>query len=242
LNAGEGKRLRPLTLETPKCLLAVGNNTILENQLSNLIDCGITDIIMVLGYLSEKIMEFAKRKFPNLNFKFIFNEEYAKTNTVYSLRLALKEVKDDFILLNGDVFFHSEILRRLIDCKYKTCLAVCKHKLGEEEVKVLLKDDLVISIGKHLEPSKADGEFIGVAKFSKNENNLLAAKIDEILKNSDGVTCYFEAAVNLMLNDLGVFAVDISKFPSVEIDTHEDLMRARKLASKFSISLKMDYL
>jgi NDP-sugar pyrophosphorylase family protein len=65
LNAGEGKRLRPLTLETPKCLLAVGDNTILENQLSKLINCGITDVVMVLGYKPEKIMEFSKCKFPN---------------------------------------------------------------------------------------------------------------------------------------------------------------------------------
>jgi choline kinase len=194
LNAGEGKRLRPLTLETPKCLLAVGDNTILENQLSKLIDCGITDVVMVLGYKPEKIMEFSKCKFPNLNFRFIFNEDYAKTNTVYSLKLAMKEVK------------------------------------------VLLKDDLVISIGKHLEPSKADGEFIGVAKFSKYENGLLAAKIEEVLKISNGANCYFEAAVNLMLDGLGVFAVDISKFPSVEIDTNEDLMHARELAKELSIS------
>jgi choline kinase len=148
----------------------------------------------------------------------------------------MKEVKDDFVLLNGDVFFHSKILSCLLDSNYKTCLAVSRHRLGEEEVKVLLKDDLVISIGKHLEPSKADGEFIGVAKFSKNENGLLAAKIEEVLKISNGANCYFEAAVNLMLDGLGVFAVDISKFPSVEIDTHEDLMHARELAKELSIS------
>ncbi len=236
MNAGEGKRLRPLTLETPKCLLAVGGNTILENQLSKLIDCGITEVVMVLGYKPEKIMEFAKRKFPNLDFRFVFNEEYAKTNTVYSLKLAMKEVNGAFVLLNGDVFFHSEILSRVLDSAYKTCLAVSKHKLGEEEVKVLLKGDLVISIGKHLEPSKADGEFIGVAKFSKNENGLLAAKIREVLKTSNGASCYFEAAVNLMLDSLCVFAVDISRFPSVEIDTHEDLMHARELAKELSIS------
>jgi choline kinase len=90
LNAGEGRRLRPLTLNTPKCLLKVGDKTILEGQLSNLSSCGINEVVMVVGYLSEKVMNFAENNFPNLNFKFVRNDVYATTNTLHSLWIALR--------------------------------------------------------------------------------------------------------------------------------------------------------
>jgi L-glutamine-phosphate cytidylyltransferase len=232
LNAGEGKRLRPFTIDTPKCLLPVGNVTILESQLSNLSNSGITDVLMVLGYQSEKVINFAERKFPHLKFRYVFNSDYAKTNTLYSLGLALNEAHDGFILMNGDVFFDSEILRCLYSSGYENCLAVSVHPLGQEEVKVKLCDNLVISIGKHLEPSKAYGEFIGVAKFSRAANALLKTRIEDVLKRSDGLNCYFETAVDLMLKESCIYGVNISEFVSVEIDTKEDLMHARQIAGK----------
>ena len=53
--AGKGNRLMPLTDGKPKCLLGVGNKTILEKQLEALRGCGITDIVVVRGYKKELI-------------------------------------------------------------------------------------------------------------------------------------------------------------------------------------------
>jgi choline kinase len=88
-----------------------------------------------------------------------------------------QELDDDFILLNGDVVFHQKVLNSLLDSSHKTYLAINKHKLGEEDIKVILHDDLVLAIGKQLEPFEADGEFIGVAKFSKKACHMLKRKL-----------------------------------------------------------------
>jgi len=123
LDAGEGKRLHPLTGNMPKCLIKIGNKTILEHQLCNLVECGIKELILVIGCHSEMILEKLKRGFSDLEIRHVRNPIYYKTNTVYSLWLAGNEMNTDFIYLNGDVFVHRDILRSLIDSEHNTCLA-----------------------------------------------------------------------------------------------------------------------
>jgi choline kinase len=180
LNAGEGKRMRPLTAVKPKCLLKLNSLTILEHQLINLIECRIKEVILVIGYRADQII----RKIEGLNFeldvKFMYNPIYYKTNTVYSLWLAKERIKDDFVYLNGDLVFHKEALERLLNSHYDTCIAVEKKQVSKEEVKVRLDSNLVKAIGKDMELSRAHGEFIGIAKFSKKFNQLFISKLRKV--------------------------------------------------------------
>jgi len=232
LDAGEGKRLHPLTENMPKCLIKIGNKTILEHQLCNLVECGIEELILVIGYHSNLIKEKLKRGFSDLEIRYVRNPIYYKTNTVYSLWLARKEMNTDFIYLNGDVFFHRDILKRLIDSERNTCLAIDKkRRVGEEEVKVKILDGLVKRIGKEMKHSTADGEFIGVAKFCKEINIVFKKRLDEVVKEGK-VNAFFELAVQRMLSDYDLYAVDVSDLPCIEIDTYDDLEEARNLFFK----------
>jgi choline kinase len=206
----------------------LSEKTILFTQLSNLSSCGINEIIMVVGYYSEKIIDFSKKNFPNLKFRFLQNDLYATTNTLHSLWIGTQRLNDDFVLLNGDVVFSQNVLRSLLDSRYETCLAIHKHKVGEEEVKVLLHDDLILEIGKQLQSFEADGEFTGVAKFSKKDCQAMKTKLSKIVKNA-GSCNYFEYAVDSMLEKHDIYAVDVSNFPVIEVDTKEDLEQARNL-------------
>jgi len=232
LDAGEGKRLHPLTENMPKCLIKIGNKTILEHQLCNLVECGIKELILVIGYHSNMILEKLKRGFSDLEIKYVRNPIYYKTNTVYSLWLARNEMDTDFIYLNGDVFFHRDILRRLIHSEHNTCLAIDKkRRVGEEEVKVKIVNGLVKEIGKEINHSMADGEFIGVAKFCKEINVMFKKRLDEVIKEGK-VNAFFELAVQRMLSDHDLYTVDVSDLPCIEIDTFNDLEEAKKLVLK----------
>ena len=68
-----GSRIRPLTDNCPKSLLKVDGKTILEMMISHLQDCGINEVVFVLGYLQEQIKDFVKAKFPDLKVHFITN-------------------------------------------------------------------------------------------------------------------------------------------------------------------------
>jgi choline kinase len=233
LNAGEGKRLRPLTNLKPKCLLKLNGVTILEHQLANLMKCGIRNVVIVVGYLASQIFEEIKNKEFDLEIEFIQNQIYHKTNTVYSLWLARERLRDDFVYLNGDVVFHREILERLLKPQYDTCITVEKKHVSEEEVKVRLDSNLVKAIGKNIELSKAHGEFIGIAKFSKRFNQLLINMLSEVVKEGK-VNEFFEIAVDRTLKSYDVYAVDISDLPCIEVDTYEDFNTAKEFYSEIT--------
>jgi len=228
LNAGESKRLRPLTNGIPKCLLKLDNTTILEHQLHTLKKFGILEIVLVVGYHSEMIIQKVKQSQLGLTVRFVHNSIYYKTNTVYSLWLAKNEMNKDFIFLNGDVVFHQDILKRLIDCGHDNCLAIDKKTVKEEEVKVQIADGKIKKIGKEVEPTKAHGEFVGIAKFSQKITKPFKKSLDEVVREGK-VEAFFELAVDHLLGDYNIYAVDVSDFPCVEIDTYEDYKQARQI-------------
>lgn len=233
LNAGEGKRMRPLTSVKPKCLLKLNNLTILEHQLINLIECGIREVILVIGYRADQIIYKIESLNSELDVNFIHNPIYYKTNTVYSLWLARESIKDDFVYLNGDVMFHKEVLERLLKSHYDTCIAVERKQVGEEEVKVRLVSNLVTAIGKDIELSKAHGEFIGIAKFSKRFNQLFINKLNDVVKEGK-VNEFFEVALDRALKTYDVYAIDVSDLPCIEVDTYEDFNTAKEFYSEIT--------
>jgi len=233
LNAGEGKRLRPLTQNMPKCLLKIGNKTILEHQLSSLEKCGIKTVILVLGYNFRMILEKLRQCSFDLRIRHTLNPVYSKTNTAYSLWLVRNEMNQDFIYLNGDVFFHTSILKRLIRSKHDTCLAIVRKEVGAEEVKVKLANDLITGLSKEMIPSSANGEFVGIAKFSQSINDAFKTKLNEIV-NEGKLNAFFELAVQRLLKSHNVWAVDVSDLPCIEIDTYRDLNDAKRIYLKLT--------
>jgi choline kinase len=125
LAAGTASRLRPLTDNTPKCLLSIGGEAILGRTLDNLSAAGIDEIVIVTGYLAPLVRRYAAEKFPGLRLTFIHNDVYAATNNIYSLWLAKEEVfRSGMLLLDSDIIFDGKILEALLDSGHTDCLAV----------------------------------------------------------------------------------------------------------------------
>ena len=109
LAAGQGKRLHPLTLTKPKCMIELFGNSLLEKQLSVFRKCGINDITVVTGYKSETI-DFA-------NVTYIENKNFMNTNMIESLFSAVDNFSDSTIVSYGDIIFEERILKKLINSK-----------------------------------------------------------------------------------------------------------------------------
>jgi len=228
LAAGACRRLRPYTDNIPKCLVDVGPKAILGHQLDAIIAGGITEVVIVVGYLKEQIYDYISRNYPALKVKFIVNEQYGITNTLYSLWLTKEEMAgSDFLYFNADVIFHPEVIH-ILTSKNETCMAVDFKKCGEEEVKVILNGQAIIEIGKKLDVHKAAGEFIGIARFNEEINPVFITKLEEGVQKGHG-NAFFELAVDEMLSEVNISAIDISHLPSIEIDFPEDLETARKV-------------
>lgn len=233
LAAGVGSRIRPLTDNCPKSLLKVGGHTILEMMISHIRDCGITDIVFVLGYLQEQIKEYVTNKFPELNAYFIINEQYATTNTGFSLMLARDLVaSSSFIKFDADVVFDKTILSQLIDCEHGNVLCVDKNiQLDAEEIKVIIKEqNRVAKASKTVNPKEASGESIGIEKICVDTATQLFAELETMMQDAQNFQEYYEAAYERLIEkDVPFYALDISGLKWIEIDTKEDFVTARKI-------------
>lgn len=231
LVAGRGTRLGSLTEKIPKCLLRVGNQTILERLLKQLNSNGIKDIILVVGFKKEKIKQEVDRLSLPINVIYIENKIYDRTNTIYSVWLAREKVKEGFILINGDVISEDSIMKDLIKHPGKNVLTIDNtKKLGEEEVKVYLEDSKVTEIGKHLNPLTSHGESIGVQKLSREDSKILFDEIKHFV-DRDEIKTFYESAFNNILSkvDFDILKTEGRKW--TEVDFIEDYEEAKKIVN-----------
>lgn len=96
--AGIGSRMHPVTLDTPKPLVQVNGVRIIDTVIQALLENGITEIHVVVGYLKE---QFAclKKDYPTIDV--IYNEYFDKCNNISSL-YAAREYLDDVVIIDGD--------------------------------------------------------------------------------------------------------------------------------------------
>jgi len=229
LAAGVSRRLYPHTYDIPKCLLEVAGKPIIHYQLEALSDLGVKEITMVVGYHREMLMMNVKRYFPDLNFHFVINHHYFETNTAYSVYEAKEKLDMEHLLMNADVVYPKELLSKLFHSSYENALAVDVKPCGREEVKVIDGgENKVVAIGKDLIEDHCLGEFIGVAKFSKEFIEHFVNSLGTLI-DVGGQNDYFEAAIQPLLDKLTVHFIDVTEYPCLEIDFIEDLESARKL-------------
>lgn len=232
LAAGIAARLRPLTDDTPKCLLKIGAKTILQRMLDNLLAQGFDDMIIVTGYLQGRIQDFVARHYPRLAVTYIFNDRYATTNNIYSLWLTKEHIGNDgLLLLDSDILFDPKILGLLKTSGFQNCLALkSDHRLGDEEIKVRLRPDRSIAeIGKTVPVNQAAGESIGIELFGAECARALFEILDRKIASDNQVNLFYEAAFQEAI-DRGekLYAVDIGALPCIEIDFAEDIDRASR--------------
>jgi len=110
LAAGTGSRLRPLTLDAPKCLTVVGGKPILERLVDNLRAQGINKLVVVTGYLEQCIQEFLQQYAADIKVEYVFNPVYQTTNNIYSLWLARQAIQEPFLLVECDLVFDASML------------------------------------------------------------------------------------------------------------------------------------
>ena len=124
LAAGEGKRLRPFTETMPKVMLPVANKPLLEYVFDATKKSGITEIIVVVGYKKEVIMEYFK-DYKNIKITYIIQEK--QLGTAHALLQAKKHIKEPFIVLAGDNIIDSGSITKLIKDTSGYSLLIKEH-------------------------------------------------------------------------------------------------------------------
>ncbi len=229
LAAGVGWRLKPHTEATPKCLLDVGDKSLLVRYLEALAAVGITEAVFVVGYLKERILAEAASGPAGVRVRFIENKHYTRGN-ILSLWHAREEFDDDVLIMDADVLFPQELLARLLASPNKNAIAVDERfqDTGEEQ-KVLCEDGWVVEVTKKVgRDARIRGEEVGILRLSAEAAEVLRGILDEFVDTGkDGVE--YEDALRELAGEVPVGVVEVGDLPWVEIDFPEDLARAREV-------------
>lgn len=231
LAAGSGTRLRPLTLETPKCLLDVGGRTILARQLERARAAGIRRAVVVTGHLAGQVEQHLRAVPPPIPVTLAPNPVFASTGNCMSVLAARPCVETPGIVLcDGDVVLTGDAMAALLAAPAQTALLLDRETpLAHEEMKVRLDaGGLVRQLSKQLEPAESAGESIGVQKVSGPALPIFWATL-EAMRDAGDDQGYYEDAFQRML-DAGVpiRTVEIAHAEWTEIDDLQDLEAARR--------------
>ena len=187
LAAGEGKRLRPLSNNTPKCLVNLFGKSLLQQQIETFRSCKIDDISVVTGHLNQMINFENITYFQNPNFK--------TTNMVETLFCAKEKLTNSVIVSYGDIIFEKNVLQKLIDSNDDISVVIDKNwkKYWEmrfdnplNDIESLILDDGYISnIGQKVNSfDKIQGQYIGLMKFQNEGMSFLLDFYENAKKKS----------------------------------------------------------
>ena len=232
LAAGVGKRLKA---NVPKILLKVGNKSLLERHYENLLNLGIKNIGIVIGYKSNQLTNFIKKIDIKKNIKIFRNSRY-KLGSIVSLVCAGKffHTKGDLIFMDGDVFYDKKILKKLINSKKKNCLLIDRQfEKGEEPVKVCIKNNKIFDFGKIVNQDfDFQGESVGFFKFS-NKSSIKLLEVAKIIMKSNKNAMYEDVIQQIIKKKkVHIDFENITSLPWVEIDFKKDLILAKKIILK----------
>ena len=232
LAAGTASRLRPLTLHTPKCLLKVGERTLLQRSMDALIKAGIRQFCIVTGYLHEQIEDFVRQTYGgSIDVCFIHNKDFETTNNIYSLWLARPQADgQEVLLLDSDLLYDGQIVKRVLADKHENVLTLIRHELGEEEMKVVMNGDGAITeISKTCDPASAAGESLGIERMGKAYTTALYKELDTMMNEEHLENKFYELAFLRLIAKGSTFSVlDVTDLFSCELDTIEDFENAKQ--------------
>ena len=164
--AGMGTRFGHKTDDMPKGFIEVGGVPMIERSVQTLIDCGITRIIIGVGYHQEAYRDLQKR-FSQI--ECVENPIYADTNSMYTLfccRFALAP-NEDFLLLESDLIFERRAIKALLDCEQPDVMLITPVTKFQDQYYVESDNNNVLtrcSVKK--EDLEAKGELVGIHKLS----------------------------------------------------------------------------
>jgi len=178
LAAGLGTKLDRYAL--PKCLVNAGQKTILEREINILRECGIKDIIVIIGDKGGCWTIEAKNKINEIHDRILVNKDNINTTSAYSLHLALEEIEEDSVLvIDGDTLFEKTIINELVKNQHQNIMfsKYTNNPFGKF-TRLILKNRFVVEIGEKENSNLIYAGLmkIGIELFKKLKTELADSK------------------------------------------------------------------
>lgn len=237
LAAGMGKRLGDLTQNNTKCMVKVNGVTLIDRILMQLSELDIKRVVIVIGYEGQKLKNYVGDNYRGLSIEYIENTIYDKTNNIYSLSLAKKELQqDDTLLIESDLIFDDELFQMILNDPYPNLALVDKYETWMDGTMVRLDDENVIVNFVSKKAFKySDTKFyyktVNIYKFSQRFSETNYIPFLEAYTKALGNNEYYEQVLRVitLLDKSDLKALPLSGQRWYEIDDIQDLDIAETL-------------
>lgn len=227
LAAGRGSRMGRLTDDRPKCMMKINNKTVIQRTIEVLKYKNINNIIVITGYKSSVL----RKHLDNIDkgIKIIKNPIWNETNSIFSMFLALKYLKNS-IVIDSDIYINN------VDCvlnevEYSGYSALKDKKPSEWQ---LALDENA----NFIEKVQFDGNYeralpiIDISYWLEKDAKTIVTHIRDIVmhgKPEDAQKFWDEIPLIDFLHQLRLKRYDIEKTDAMEFDTPEELEEVRKI-------------
>ncbi len=222
LNSGLGHRMGDITKTHPKCMTEISEkDTILSHQLKLVAEKGLREVVMTTGYYDEILVEYCHSLGLPLEYTFIKNPIYDKTNYIYSIYCAKEALRDDdVIMMHGDLVFEAPVFDAVLNSE-RSCMTVSSTlPLPEKDFKAVIHGDKIEKVGiEFFEDAMAAQPLY---KLCREDWAVWLDKICEFCE-TDNRKCYAENAFNQVSDKCNIYTLDFKDALCGEIDTPEDL-------------------
>ena len=226
-NSGLGNRMGDFTKNNHKSMARLKDGeTIFHRQIRLLAAEGITEFVVTTGPFEDQLKAQAA-DFPQLNFTFVRNDIYDKTNYIYSMYLAREYLNDDLLFFHGDLVFNRKLLHDVLACADENTATVnFKKALPEKDFKGRVRDGKVLEVSIKI----FDEDCYAFQPFYKLQRAAASAWIGKVVefihKGED--RCYAENALNEIFPALNIRAFDYNGYYVDEIDNVQDWARVKE--------------
>lgn len=231
LAAGQGTKLQPLTLKTPKSLYKLDKDTtVLQRMVRSIRKYDSeAEIVVVAGFMYDHILQEIKSE----NVIVIRNPFYAITSSLASLWFARKYLeRENVTIINADIVLENRLMEEVI-CKTTDRPIVLIDSSIEKNGKfnVQVQDDKVCVMSKDL--SEFYGQYICITKLDAISARFLNKEVDSMI-NDEMYDQLFETALVQMIftHDFELYYKDIKGFVWAEIDCVDDLIKAKEVQKR----------
>lgn len=224
--AGLSSRFLPLSLEKPKGLLEVKGEILIERQIRQLLEAGINDITIVVGYKKE-MFYYLKDKF---NVDIVVNNEYNIRNNNSTLYAVKERLKNTYIC-SSDNYFTKNVFESYVPHSYYS--AVYEEGFTDEYCITTDDNDIItnVSIG-----GNNSWVMLGHVYFSRDFSNKFVEILEKVYNDPDVDKMLWEDIYIKHLNELPMKLKKYNKDEVLEFDSLEDLRKFDKSYLKDSRS------
>ena len=237
LAAGMGKRLGELTKGNTKCMVKVNGTPLIDRVITMLSNQPLKKVIIVIGYKGKELKEYLGTEYNQMPIQYIENPIYDKTNNIYSLALAKKEMQeDDTLLLESDLIFDDSMLNLLIKNPYPNLALVAKYETWMDGTMVRIDEDnniinFVPKAAFRYDDVDKYYKTVNIYKFSKEFSKTKYVPFLDAYSKAVGNNEYYENVLRIIsfLNSKDLKALPITNEKWYEIDDKQDLDIAEAL-------------